>query len=417
MKQFIRDRVIRIIGILIYFLWFVPTTGQATGSITPNLPADSIRLSLLTCAPGQEIYSLFGHTAIRYEQPARGIDVVFNYGMFSFNTPNFMMRFALGRTDYQLGVTDYARFTAEYEYFDRSVWQQTLNLTPPEKEKLIQLLEKNYRPENRTYRYNFFHDNCATRPRDKIEESVLGNVIYQTDSVQTTTTFRDIVHQYTQGNPWAQFGIDFCIGNEADRPITDRQTMFAPSYLMHFFATARITASKEKQTQNGYNEQTRPLIVNTKQVVDCEPFAKESKQSYLPTPMQSALLLFMLTAAATIYGLKKRKSLWFLDLILFGAAGIAGCIIAFLVLFSEHPAVGSNYLLLVFHPGQLLSLPFIIKAARKNQKSWYHLFNLIVLTFFILLFPLIPQRFDLAVVPLALCLLIRSANNLILTYK
>lgn len=141
------------------------------GTESPST-ADSIRISLLTCAPGEEIYSLFGHTAIRYEEPARGIDRVYNYGLFSFNTPNFTLRFALGNADYRLGVEDYRHFAVEYEYFGRSVWQQTLNLTAEEQQQLITLLEENYRPENRIYRYNFFYDNCATRPRDKVEESL-----------------------------------------------------------------------------------------------------------------------------------------------------------------------------------------------------------------------------------------------------
>ena len=136
--------------ILSFFL-LLPSAGQA-----PANSNDSIRLSLLTCAPGEEIYSLFGHTAIRYENPSQGIDVVFNYGLFSFNTPNFIFRFSLGETDYQLGVTDYEHFAAEYAFYGRSVWQQTLNLTDEEKTKLIQLLQENYRPENRVYRYNFF---------------------------------------------------------------------------------------------------------------------------------------------------------------------------------------------------------------------------------------------------------------------
>ena len=377
-------------------------------------PVDSIRLSLLTCAPGEEIYSLFGHTAIRYEHPARGIDVVFNYGMFSFNTPNFIFRFALGQTDYELGVYDYERFASEYSYYGRSVWQQNLNLTPEEKQKLVALLEANYQPQNRVYRYNFFYDNCATRPRDIIEDSVDGKVIYPTDPAHGNQprSFRDIVHQYTQGHPWAQFGIDLCVGSEADRPINERQMMFAPFYLMNFFSAAKIVE----------NIRNRSLTTGTEKIVDCEKWKETQeeeaeKEPYLPTPLQMALTLFMLTAGATIYGLKKKKGLWGIDLVLFGAAGIAGCILAFLALFSEHPAVSSNYLLLVFHPGQLFCLPFIVHAVRKKKRSWYHLFNFVVLTFFILLFPLIPQRFDLAVVPLALCLLIRSASNLILTYK
>lgn len=374
--------------------------------------SDSLRLSLLTCAPGEEIYSLFGHTAIRYENSAKGIDVVFNYGLFSFNTPNFILRFALGETDYQLGVTNYQNFAAEYEYYGRSVWQQTLNLTHTEKETLLTLLEDNYRPENRIYRYNFFYDNCATRPRDKIEESISkGNqhVIYADSIValSDTKSFRDIVHQYTQNHPWARFGIDLCIGSEADRPIDYRQQMFAPFYLMHAFEGARI----EGDSIN------KPLIFSTDKIVNAPLHKTMQEEGLYPTPIQSALVLFILVAAATIYGIRKKKSLWGIDIILFAAAGIAGCILAFLALFSQHPAVGSNYLLFVFQPFHLLVLPFFIQAERKSRKSYYHMLNCIILTLFMLLFPVIPQSFDLAVLPLALCLLIRSASNLILTYK
>ena len=128
-------------------------------------------------------------------------------------------------------------------------------------------------------------------------------------------------------------------------------------------------------------------------------------------------VLFILTAAATIYGIRRRTGLWGIDLVLFGIAGIVGCVLAFLALFSQHPAVSSNFLLLVFHPGQLLFLPYIVYCVRKGKKCWYLTLNLVVLTLFIVLFPVIPQRFDFAVVPLALVLLIRSASNLIVTSK
>lgn len=367
---------------------------------------DSIRLSLLTCAPGEEIYSLFGHTAIRYENPSQGIDVVFNYGLFSFNTPNFILRFALGETDYQLGATNFPHFAAEYAFFGRSVWQQTLNLTDEEKSGLVRLLQENYRPENRVYRYNFFYDNCATRPRDKIEESIAGTVIYPAEPQDDSRSFRDIVHQYCKGHPWARFGIDMCIGSEADRSITQRLMMFAPFYLMDAFAGAQIESDSIR----------RPLVEGSELIIDAAP-EEDDSGGWLPTPLQCALLLFMLTAGATIYGIRRRTGLWGIDLILFGAAGIAGCILAFLALFSEHPAVGSNFLLAVFHPGQLIFLPYIIYCVRKRKKCWYLTLNLVVLTLFIVLFPIIPQRFDFAVVPLTLCLLIRSASNLIVTFK
>ena len=385
--------------LLLFFLLLLPF-----GKKTAN-GNDSIRLSLLTCAPGEEIYSLFGHTAIRYEDPANGIDAVFNYGLFSFNTPNFIFRFSLGETDYQLGATDYAHFAAEYAFDGRSVWQQTLNLSKEEKAELIRLLQENYRPENRIYRYNFFYDNCATRPRDKIEESIIGKVIYPSEPQDGSRSFRDIVHQYCKGHPWARFGIDLCIGSEADRPITQRQMMFAPFYLMDAFAGAQIANDSIQ----------RPLVSDKALIVDA--VSDEEEGGWMPTPLQCSLLLFILTAAATIYSLRKRTGLWGVDLVLFGTAGIVGCVLAFLALFSEHPAVSSNFLLLVFHPGQLLFLPYIIYCVRKGKKCWYLTLNLIVLTLFIALFPLIPQRFDFAVVPLALCLLIRSASNLILTSK
>ena len=290
-------------------------------------------------------------------------------------------------------------------FFGRSVWQQTLNLTNKEKVELIRLLQENYHPKNRVYRYNFFYDNCATRPRDKIEESITEKVIYPADPQDGSHSFRDIVHQYCKGHPWARFGIDLCIGSEADQPITQRQMMFAPFYLMDAFAGAQI---KNDSIQ-------RPLAEAAELVVDATPEPDES--TWILTPLQCALLLFILTAGATIYGIRRRTGLWGIDLFLFGAAGIVGCVLAFLALFSEHPAVSSNFLLLVFHPGQLLLLPYIIYCDRKKKKCWYLTLNLVVLTLFIALFSLIPQRFDFAVVPLALCLLIRSASNLIVTSK
>ncbi len=388
--------------LLLFILSFAFLAGKAE-----DAPSDSIRISLLTCEPGEEAYSLYGHTAIRYEDPARQLDIVFNYGIFNFNTPNFILRFALGQTDYLLGASEYERFEAEYFFDGRSVWQQTLNLQPEEKQTLIGLLWANYQPANRIYRYNFFYDNCSTRPRDKIAESIQGKVIYGDARIpvhQGEKTFRDIVHEYTREHPWAQFGIDLCIGSEADRPITKEQMMFAPLYLMDFYSTAQI----ESPSGN------RPLVSGTRKVVDVAP---DLDTTWCPTPMQCALVLFILVAAATIYGLKNEKGLWGIDACLFGVAGVAGCILAFLALFSQHPAVSSNYVLFVFHPFHLFLLPFIIRAARKRRKSRYHVINFTVLTLFIVLFLLLPQRINVAVVPLALCLLTRSVSNLVLTYK
>lgn len=387
-----------------YALFFVLSASVAKAQSTP-VNADSIRFSLLTCTPGEEIYSLFGHTAIRYENESKGIDYVFNYGLFSFDTPHFVWRFVKGETYYMLGVTDYQRFAAEYMFYNRAVWQQTLNLTAEEKEKLLALLEQNYLPKNRIYRYNFFYDNCATRPRDKIEESINGKIVYK--GKDNRYSFRDIVLQASEGHEWDRFGMNFCLGAKADRPIHYREEMYAPFHLMDAFAHAIILDKDHRE---------RPLVSDTKELISKEPEEKAG-ESFSLTPFRSALLLFIGIAVATIYGIRKKKSLWGIDLFLFAVAGLCGCVIAFLCLFSTHPAVDHNYLIFVFNPLHIILLPFFLYKERKHRKSYYHQVNATLLILFILLWPVIPQHFDIAVLPLALSLLVRSMSHILLTYN
>ena len=369
---------------------------------------DSAKCSLLTCSAGEEIYSLFGHTALRYEDPARGIDVVFNYGMFSFRVPHFALRFALGETDYQLGVTEFSRFAAEYQWDERDVWQQTLNLTSREKQRLWEALTENYRPENRTYRYNFFYDNCATRPRDRIEACVDGRVEYAAaqDSTATVCTWRDLLHRYTEGHPWARFGIDLCIGSRADKPASYREQMFVPFYLQQYLRGACIVSEQGDR---------RPLVGEEVKVVDAAHTAQE--ESLLPSPMQAALLLWAGVTVLSIYGVRRRKSLWALDGLLFGTAGVAGCILAFLAACSQHPAVSPNWLLLILHPLHLFCLPCVLIRVKKKRLSRYMAANGVILTLFIVLLAPIPQFIPPAVLPLTLCLLVRCASNWMLARK
>lgn len=363
---------------------------------------DSVRVSLITCSPGTEIYNLFGHTAIRYRNISKNIDVVFNYGMFDFRKPHFIFRFTLGQTDYELGVENYQEFINNYAMHERSVEEQVLNLTSVEKEKLYELLLINYMPQNRTYRYNFFYDNCSTRPRDKIEECIDGKVVYT--PFKESKTFRELIHEYTVGHPWDEFGIDLLIGAGADKPITQRQMMFIPFYLHDFVQKASIVGKSGKRT----------LVTKQEKVVICNTTRKES---FSLTPFQCALLLLALSIFVSIYELKKKQTIWMYDVILYGLTGIAGCIIAFLMLFSTHPTVGSNFLILVFHPFYLFCLPWIIISERIGQKSLPARIILVVLTLFIVFGAFIPQKFGVTVVLLALSLWIRLISHSVLTFK
>lgn len=393
---------LHIIYIIAFLLSLVTASAKAGAS-------DSLRISLLTCGPGEEIYTLFGHTAIRCENLTKGTDVVYNYGLFDFGAPNFVLRFALGETDYQLGRTDFRRFAYEYQYYGRWVSQQVLNLTEAEKQQLLQALQENHRPENRVYRYNFFFDNCATRPRDKVEESLSSPLKYADvmNEPVDSITFRHLIYQYSVGHPWSRFGMNLCMGPKADRPITRRESMFVPFLLEEHFMRACMEEA---------GGETRPLVLEKKMLIPADT-DRQPDGGFTPTPLQAALLLFILTAACSIYGLRKGRSLWGLDLLLFFSAGIAGCILAFLACLSQHPAVSPNYLLLVFHPFHLLALPWIVISDRKHRKCPYLALNLIVLTLFIALWPLLPQKFPAEVLPLALCLLIRSVTNLLIAKR
>ncbi len=372
---------------------------------------DSVRVSLLTCGPGTEIYNLFGHTAIRYQDAGKGIDYVFNYGMFSFSTPNFVLRFTLGQTDYMLGVEDGTDFIRHYRHSNRDVREQVLNMTAQEKTLLYALLVENYQPENRTYRYNFFYDNCSTRPRDKIEAVVTGGINYHADMLTPVEgiTFRSMIHRYTAHQHWSQFGIDMLLGSQADEPITRRQMTFIPFCLEENFGQAT--------RQDATTGQDTPLVIGNRTLNTADPTLDSDTIADVLTPMRTMLLVMIVVTAATIYGLKRRRSLWGLDAMLLGAAGIAGCMLAFMALFSEHPAVGHNWLLWVFQPLHLLLLPWVVVKVRAMKRSAYLTVVFAALTLFMLLWGLIPQDLNPAILPLALCLWMRAASNLVLSYK
>ncbi|WP_300728460.1 DUF4105 domain-containing protein [uncultured Bacteroides sp.] len=366
---------------------------------------DSIRFSLLTCAPGNEIYELFGHTAIRYENYTRNVDVVFNYGMFSFRTPNFVMRFVKGETDYELGIMPYTYFEMEYAQRGSSVYQQVLNLTQEEKVRLLALLEDNYLPQNRTYRYNYFYDNCTTRARDRIEQAIEGSVVYP-DSVGMKCTFRSIVHEYTKDSKWDELGIDLCLGRQADEQIGKRLQMFAPFYMKHYASGAYIVDSLGEK---------RPLVATETMLVDVQP--KISKPGFFLSPISCAIIFLIACVLVGWLQWRRHTIYWGWGAVLTLAQGIAGCIIAFLFFFSVHPTVGSNWLLILFNPLPLIYLPVMIYRSIKGRKDNYHLINVVYLTLFMLIVPFCGQKINLSVLPLALGLLVNSASYVLVWSK
>lgn len=327
----------------------------STDSLLVRDHSDSIRVSLVTCSPGTEVYAVYGHTALRIEVPSDGIDVVVNYGLFDFDAPNFLWKFVRGNTDYVVGALGYPIFEREYIERGSSVTLQELNLSETEKVALIKSLDKNLLPENREYRYNFLYNNCSTKARDKVEE-VLGCdvVLAETDTV---ATYRSIIHQYTADYPWLQFGIDYLLGLEADRPIGAREQMFAPEYLKDYTAATQLVVSGR----------TYPYVASERVV---EPIAPQPDTfTFMLTPMQLMILLLLFTACVcTLEYLVERRQWWY-DVLLLLVQGVMGCVVAFLFFFSGHPTVGSNLHVIYLNPLPLLFIPFIVRDIVKGRKG------------------------------------------------
>ena len=367
---------------------------------------DSLDVYLMTCDPGTEVYAQYGHTAIRIRNVRSGEDWCFNYGTFSFRTPHFLYRFIKGETDYELGIVPYAYFKEEYEVRGSAVHHQLLNLKPDEKKKLWDLLMENYLPENRVYRYNFFYDNCTTRARDRIEEAVNGKIKYPAGVGEKT--YRDIVHEFNHGYPWAQFGADLCLGAEADKPIDGRRQMFAPFYLMRAFAGAEIV------NKDGHS---RPMVLETVEVPPYKTLTEAEKKEFPLSPMACALTLLVVTLLVCWREWVVKKVYWGFEALLFAGQGLTGCVLTFLFFFSTHPTVGSNWLILLFNPIPLLYLPLEIYSNIHRRNDYYHWYNITILTLFILFSWVIPQHFNLVVLPLAVVLVCPSVVHVLIRMK
>lgn len=359
--------------------------------------SDSANISLLTATPGEEVYAHYGHTAIRISDPIQNFDLVFNYGLFDFNSPNFLFRFVKGETDYICGAGDYRDFLIEYQLSNRGIKEQVLNLNKAEKERIWQALVKNIQPENRTYRYNFFYNNCSTKPRDLIAENVEGRLEYRMQG--RYKTLRDEIHYFTANHPWTQFGIDLLIGADADKNAGLKSQQFAPTLLAESFDRAYIV---------GDSSEMRPLVLETRQTVSIDPELIETS-THFPSPQLVFWLLFGAIAALTIYEFVRFKQFQAVTAILYGFYGLIGSIIAFMVLFSVHPATDNNYLLLWLNPFHLiLAIGMIFGGFRRKVVLPYLAINLIFQLLALAGLFILPQQLHPAMLPLLLMLLCRT---------
>lgn len=354
---------------------------------------DSVEISLLTCSPHEEVYSLYGHTAIRYHDLRTGDDYAFNWGSFSFDKPFFVARFVFGLTDYELVALPFKYFCPYYQEWGSSVTEQVLNLTPSETYKIWQALAENLKPENSVYRYNYFYDNCSTRPRDIIEKNLEGKLEYQPRE-NYTPSYREMTHECTRNHDWATFGNDMLLGVKADQPTKREQQEFLPENLMYDFDHAQIYAD------GNY----RPLVKERRMLV--APGVQIIEPDFICPPLTVFGLLLVITIGISLLEWRRGKTFKYYDGLLMLAQGLAGCVL-FVMLFSQHPTTSTNLQILLLNPLPLFYLPSVLK--RKGNTHWWT-----VLIIMIALFAIgrVFQDYAEGMMILALCLLIRYCINI-----
>ena len=372
---------------------FLAIQGQAAREVGTEY-YDSVEIGLITCSPHEEVYSLYGHAALRVHDLHTGEDLAFNYGVFNYAQDYFILRFVFGKTDYELGIAPFREFCKYYQHWGSQVSELVLNLTAQEKRDLVRALAINYLPENRVYRYNLFFDNCSTHPRNIIERNVQGRIAYPVQK-EKGPSFRSMLHDHTALHPWAAMGSDLLLGVRADLPTTQREQHFLPENLERDFAQAQI-----------YNPDgtVRPLVKTRRIAV--KPGIQIVEKEFPVSPTTCAVIL--LVVSMVIFALewrRKRTMVWW-DVALLLPTGLAGIIVV-LMFFSEHPTTSTNLQVLLLNPVHLFYLPAIIRRKR-NTRYW------MILPILLLLFIAggYWQQYAEGMYFLALCLLLRTCSHL-----
>ena len=379
---------------LVLFL-LIFSSGLKSQNINSNIPvlSESSSVSLLTCGSGYDLYSIFGHTSIRVSDPKNNMDVVFNYGTFQFSD-DFYVQFVMGKLNYQLSVESFDNFRSGYQYENRWVIEQVLNLNLQQRKEVFNFLTTNYLPENREYLYDFFYDNCSTRPRDVFKNILGDKLVYNFPKYEVDTNFHDMLDKYLQNMQWADCGMDLGLGKTADRILSERDKMFLPDYVLQTYDQTSIIQEGGKV----------PFVKNKRKIVDSID---------VPQPFDNTQPLIVFWGLLALYLVSfsipfTRKYLSFLDLLLYFSVGIAGVLILFLWFVTDHTTTQVNFNLLWTVPVYLLTF---FTVFIKNKATWLRRFYLgAAITNILLLisWPLLPQDMNEVYIPVILILIWRN---------
>lgn len=371
---------------LIALLFFLPL------NIFAQNDSCHLRISLLTATPGEELYSTFGHSALRVTDTVSNTDIVYNYGTFNFDEPGFYTKFIRGKLMYYLSTEDFESFQYAYQQENRAITEQVLNLSCSEKQNIIMLLQANMMAQNRFYKYDFLFDNCTTRLRDLVE-SATDSTVHFGEVLQTKTTFRNLIYEYLNYNDkqWSKLGIDILLGSKTDAVMKPREVMFLPDYLMRTFDSSAIDS--------------RPLVSDRQSLYKTD-YSRNQKDN-LTHPLFLFTCLFVLIA---FFSFSKnifiQRFLSSFDGFLFFLTGLLGLLLLFMWFGTDHVMCKNNYNLLWAWPTNIVAAFYI-----HSKKGWakkyfivYALFNLLLIGFWFFM----PQHLNPSLIPIIGILILRS---------
>ncbi len=373
--------------IIILFLAFVGYSQNV------KLSASS-EISIITSGPGDSLYEKFGHTAIRVKDPILDIDLLYNYGIFDFNDPNFYMNFVKGFMNYKLAKYPFHYSLKSANSDERWVKQQVLNLNQEEKTAFFYFLENNAKPVNANYLYDPFFDNCATRPRDIIQKIIGKNLIIDEKAVKTSKSLRTLMNERIHWNTWGSFGINTALGNRLDKVASVNEHAYLPEFLFEILKNSKI--KREKKEENLIKTTTNLLNHKTK-VIKGDTY----------NPLITFVVLLLVTLFITYKDYKNKKRTKVLDFIIFITTGLVGLLIVFLSFFTNHSTAPNNF---NFLWGLAPNFFIAFVLLNKQLKKWFKIYILIVLLLLLLL-PLVSilgiQKFTYPIIPLIMLLFVR----------
>jgi hypothetical protein len=351
------------------------------------------RVSLLTCSPGSELYSIFGHSALRVVDAATGTDIVYNYGTFDFDDPDFYSKFIRGKLLYSLSQTSFPNFAYEYQADNRSIAEQILNLTCAQKDEIRKLLFVNMQEENRYYKYDFLYQNCTTRLRDIIEQ--FRNPALREGPVETAEgmSFREGIHYYLNrgGMHWSKFGIDLLLGSRIDKKMTNREAMFLPEFL--------------EQSLDKTGKQNDSLVAGKQYPVVKQRNHEDGKSLFTPLVVFSIIAL-LVAGMGMSENKKVANFLKTFDVAYFFVLGLLGCLFLFMWVGTDHKQTADNYNLLWAWPTHIIAA-FLLKNKKANVRRYFFIY-LIVAGVTLLAWPFLPQALNPAIIPVLLTGIFRS---------